>query len=63
MGRWGVKVGSSYWNVQQKSYVDVGFCKNLVKAIAREPGNHGSSPQCCGISDIDIKQTPLDMYV
>lgn len=27
------------------------------------PGDHGSSHWCCGISDIDAKQTPLDVYV
>lgn len=61
---WEVEVRGSHWNVQQRSYVDVEFCKNLVQSIARKPGNHGSSQQCCGISDIDVKQTPLTcMYV
>ena len=61
-GKW--RRGGSEWNVQQRSYVDVEFCKNLLKTIAREPGNHGSSQQCCDTSDIDVKQTPLTcMYV
>lgn len=41
--------------------VDVEFCKNLLETIAREPGNHGSSQQCCDTSDIDVKQTPTHM--
>ena len=61
-GKW--RRGGSEWNVQQRSYVDVEFCKNLLETIAREPGNHGSSQQCCDTSDIDVKQTPLTcMYV
>lgn len=61
---WEVEVRGSPWNVQQRSYVVVEFCKNLVKTIAREPGNHCSSQQCCDISDIDVKQTPVAcMYV
>lgn len=41
----------------------VEFCQNLAKTIAKEPGNHGSSQQCCDSSDIDVKQTPVDMCV
>lgn len=39
------------------------FCSSLIKTIAREHGNYGSSQQCCDISDIDVKQTPLDTCV
>lgn len=35
------------------------FVKIWSKTLARVPGNHGSSQQCCDISDIDVKQTPL----
>lgn len=33
-GRWAVEVRGSFWNVHQGSFVEVKFCKNLVKIIA-----------------------------
>lgn len=62
-GDGGVNVRGRYWNFQRESYMSVDFCKNVVKTVTREPRNHSSSQQCWVISDIDVKQTPLNMCI